>query len=304
MRVKLPAVNRRKATIHAARALLGLLGLAGGGLLAACPSTATTTSYTPITGITIESSSLVAGYGCGTAPGQVYAYAALLSYTDDAGASKSPVYSGVFDCYANAQFANLPENDGGALSFDVQIFAWDQASFPQVLRCLPSTSSPASAADCPGDSVSTVLSNAGTPNWTTTCTATQELGVSAIAVCAPLTPTAPTHDAGTADAGDGSAVGAPIVVDTHGFVVGDSGTLTCGSGYDTVQATYTVGSQGGEITAVQCPAPLTLTPTIAGAQYTIDVQLLQAGSDVAQATCQATASATTKVTASCAPATE
>ena len=134
MQVKLAAVNRRKALLSS---LAVPFAVAAACALAGCPGTATTTTYTPITGILIRSSSLVTGYGCGTGPGQVYKYAALLKYAEDGGASGPVVYSGVFDCYSDGLFSNLPADDAGSLSFDVTIVAWNAASFPAPLQCVP-----------------------------------------------------------------------------------------------------------------------------------------------------------------------
>ncbi|HEY5243975.1 MAG TPA: hypothetical protein VIJ22_20980 [Polyangiaceae bacterium] len=297
---------RRKAL---AVLLVAPLAVAATGLLAGCPAAATTTAYTPITGILIRSSSLVAGYGCGTGDDQVFQYGAFLSYVDDvdAGTHGPAVYSGVFDCYSDGIFSNLPTDDAGSLNFSLTIVAWNQTSFPvTTLSCDPSSVGEAGFTTCPGDSPDTLVNNEGTPNWLTTCTATQESGVSVLAVCAPLTPTkAGASDAGSGEASaetDAPAAGAAVVVDTHGFVAADGGTLVCGSDYQNVRATYS-GAQSGIVSA-ECPAPLSIAPpTVAGGAYSLTVELFQSGVAVAQTVCQATASATGPTTASCAPAT-
>lgn len=303
MQVKLAAVIRRKAL---AVLVVAPLAVAAAGVLAGCPAAATTTAYTPITGILIRSSSLVAGYGCGTGDDQVYAYAAFLKYVDgDAGATGPVVYSGVFDCYSDGIFSNLPTDDAGSLSFSVKIVAWNQASFPAALDCDASASEgDAGFIRCPGDTPDAAMSEEGTPNWTTTCTATQESGVSVLAVCAPLTTPDGGSDAGTGDASaeaDAPTAGDAVVVDTHGFITADGGTLVCGADYQTARATYS-GAQSGIVSA-ECPAPLSIAPTVAGGAYSLTVELLQSGTAVAQTVCQATASATAPTTASCAPAT-
>jgi len=305
LQVKLAAVNRRKALLSSLAAPLAVVAACA---LAGCPGAATTTTYTPITGILIRSSSLVAGYGCGTAAGQVYQYAALLSYINDGGPPGPVEYSGVFDCYSDGLFSNLPADDAGSLSFNVTIVAWNQASFPAALQCDPQDSDQGEAGftTCPGDSPDTVATEEGIPNWITNCTGTQQSGISVLAVCAPLTPTGSGgSDGGSDDASSGDAAstaGQPVLVDTHGFVTDDGGTLVCGTDYQTVRATYSGGSQSGSLSS-QCPAPLSLAPTVAGVAYAITVELFQSGTDVAQAACQATASASTPSTASCAPAT-
>jgi hypothetical protein len=208
-------VNWRKASV--ATVALALAACVLGG----CASSGNSATYTPITGILIRASELTAGFGCGTDPGEVYAYAALLSYSTDASTPQPPVFSLVNLCFADGQFSNLPAGVDGSLSFDVTVYAWDQASFPAALQCFPPTpANPSAAYPCPGDVVPNVLdaadggtTNQGRPNWSTTCTATQQPGVSVIAVCAPLTPTggAVGNDGGLADAagGDGGVADAP-----------------------------------------------------------------------------------------------
>ncbi len=261
-------------------------------LPAGCPSTATTATYTPITGIVVSASSLVAGVGCGTAPDQVYKYAAVLYYASDAGVPNdpNPVASGVFDCFADGVFSNLPSSDAGDLDFAVDVYAWSQASFPSDLQCPSSPQSP-----CPGDVGGNVTNDEATATWKTTCTGYQQSGTPVLAVCGPL-----QLVAGSADAGGGAPDAAQgqgsIFVDTHGFVLSadaGGGALQCGTGFDSAQATWQApleaGSQSGQIPAVACPAPLTLGSAIPGAPYTLTVQLTQAGAPVGQATCTATA---------------
>jgi hypothetical protein len=275
-------VNRREPFLAFLRA-----GVVAGGaalVLAGCPSTATTAAYTPITGIIIRASSLVSGHGCGTGAGQVYKYAALLSYADEAGAPGAPVYSGVFDCFTDGIFSNLPSSDAGGLDFALTIYAWSHDAFPDALQCPADPNNP-----CPGDDPGTVLSNAGTPTWTTTCTATQQSGISVVAVCEPLASSSapPGVDGGAPEA---SAQQGAISVDTHGFSLGDGGTLRCGPDFDSAHATFQAGSQGGQTSTVTCPAPLIIAPAAAGVTYSIVVQLIKAGSTVGQAACTAAGS--------------
>jgi hypothetical protein len=152
-------------------------------VLAGCPNTAVTTLYTPPTGIQIDSQNLVAGVGCGPGPGQVYAYAAVVTQITDAGAPF--VTSGVFDCFSDALFTNLPSPDGGPTVYGVAIYAYDRASFPAELGgCAYLQSSVA----CPGDDASVVHHYESQATWTTSCTATQFQGVPQFASCAPLMP--------------------------------------------------------------------------------------------------------------------
>jgi hypothetical protein len=274
-----------------------ILASAGAVALAGCPGTATTTTYTPITGLVIQSSALVAGYGCGTGPGQVYRYAAILYYVDDDSGARhgSAFTSGVFDCYADAIFSNLPADDAGSTRFSIDVLAYDQAAFPAALACGDGATEAGTPLPCPGDDPGTVLSVQGTPTWTTTCKATQESGVPTLADCEPLASAVAPLDAGEA----ATAAGLPITIDTTGFVLGDGGTLDCAAGFTAAQASFTAGSQSGQTAVTSCPTPLVVSPTVAGATYAITVHLFQGAAAVATASCTAQASASQGVTASC-----
>lgn len=306
-------VTRRKPYPLLAFAIFALLGTAG---LAGCPST-TTTTYTPITGIEIDSASLVGEHGCGTGPDQVYMYAAVLSYSNgEAGPGPADAYSGVFDCYSNALFSNLPADDAGSTSFDISVFAYNQQAFSATTLQCPGVELEAGAAYplCPGDRPAAVESYAGNATWTTTCTATQQSGsdfscnpapcasgVTVLAVCQPLVATAGAPEGGPVEAAP--TAGMPITVATAGFVAPDGGTFDCSSSFTSAQASYGAGSQLGTVSVTACPGPLTISPTIAGATYTITVQLLQGSVAVGTVACQAQASATSPTQATCGPVT-
>ncbi|HEY8090634.1 MAG TPA: hypothetical protein VIF09_22385 [Polyangiaceae bacterium] len=220
------------------RSSVAVLAAAAACALVGCPSASTTTGYTPITGILIRGSSLVADHGCGTGPQQVYKYAAVAYYEVDGGPSGPPVVSGVFDCFTDGLFSNLQPSASGNLSFTVAIFAYSQASFPPTLQCPPTSGA------CPGDDPATTLGFAGQAGWTTTCTATQQAGVSVLAVCAPLEP-APNGGADGGDAGgdaapDASGDAAPEAAVEAG---GEAGSDTGSEGG--ADATGDAGGDGG-----------------------------------------------------------
>ena len=159
----------------------------GGGALEGCETTAPSTSYTPITGIELPSADIVAGHGCGTgSPDQVYKYAAIVGYAGDAGDGGTEldltagiVTSGVFDCFADGIFSNLPLSDAGNSTYIIGIYAYNQCSFPPELACVQNAS-----AACPTGDASVAQSVASQPaNWTATCNATQIAGVTATAYC-------------------------------------------------------------------------------------------------------------------------
>jgi hypothetical protein len=167
---------------------------------AACTTSTTTTVYTPITGIQIPSATIVSGYGCGAGADQVYRYAAVISAPVGDAATSSVLASSVFPCFSDGVFSNLPVSTTSA--FSVAIYAFNQASFPTALDC---TSSP-----CPGDDAGAVAAAIAAANWTTTCTGTEIAGVTAIATCPPLQPTAAAPGGSAGDSGaEGAADDGP-----------------------------------------------------------------------------------------------
>lgn len=200
------------------------VGLAGA--IAACGTSTPTTVYTPITGIMIPSAAITAGHGCGMRPQQVYKYAAVITDalpeagppdggtpdgvapdgdlgdgaaavggTPDGGPAPFRA-SGVFDCFADAFFSNLPIQSGSTQAFDIHIFAFNADAFPSALNCSPG------APPCPGDDASAVDANESAATWTTTCTATEVLGVTAPATCNALIPSRATPSGDDAASGD------------------------------------------------------------------------------------------------------
>jgi hypothetical protein len=194
------------ASAGALGAMAALLPCAFGG----CTNNVTALVYTPITGIVIRSADLVAGHGCGTAPGQVYAYVAVLAQQNAKGV---PIASTVVRCYSDGVLSNLvwdagpnPAPDAATYDYYLYIYAYDYASFPQSLAC----SAPVTPSlGCPGDFPDATTAGAATaaeggippryaPTWKTTCTASEIAGEPMLAQCDPLEPTpAVTSDAGT-----------------------------------------------------------------------------------------------------------
>ncbi len=205
----------------------GLFAAAGAAAIAvgaACSTTTTTTTFTPITGIEIRSAALVSGFGCGTEDSQVFRYAATVGFAAaaDAGAlvrppSGPPLFTNIFDCFADGVFENLPTSDAGSLTFSVAIFAYnenayDAAGLPGNLGCAPTPDG--GALQCVPSTLPLTADQERDATWTTLCTATQQSGTPVIAVCAPLQSTraATGPDAavdaamdGTAPAADGAA---------------------------------------------------------------------------------------------------
>jgi hypothetical protein len=192
-----PAVNLARCPIG----LLVTLVVVASSAVASCTTSAPATLYTPITGIQISAADIVTGRGCGTGSGQVYKYVAVLSYPMDACAFAS----GSFDCFADGIFSNLAF-DSGSQSFDVSIYAYNEASFPQALECLAHSVPRDQKGQCVSTAEETVQACETSANWTSTCTATQVQGVTTIAACGPLEPTG----AGSTDAGSNESGDAPL----------------------------------------------------------------------------------------------
>jgi hypothetical protein len=233
-------VNRRRAIVA-----LGSLGAGAACVsltlaLAGCPNTASTSIYTPPTGIQIDSQELVAGVGCGSGPGQVYRYAAVVTQVTDAGTPF--VTSGVFNCFSDALFTNLPSPDGGNTYYTIAIYAYDEAAFPAALGgCEYSYLSTA----CPGDDASVVRRYESQATWKTTCTATQFQGVPQVADCGELAPA----DAG-AGVGDGGEAG------KNPDATGADGAADAGDASDATEAATAEASDGPGVSGEGGDAPL------------------------------------------------
>jgi hypothetical protein len=151
-------------------------------LAAGCGSSASTTVYTPLTGLEIPASLVTAGHGCGTLPLQIYKYAVVVSSSPADAGVPALVTAGVFDCFTDAVFSNLPSLDGGVNpTYYVSIYAFNFTSFPLVLNCTTG------AAPCPGDEAGAVAPWTASANWTGSCTGTQVAGVTASVTCTALT---------------------------------------------------------------------------------------------------------------------
>ncbi len=274
--------------------------------LATCPTTNTTTPYTPITGIRIVSSSLVAGHGCGTARGQVYKYAALVSYAVDGAPTGAPVYAGVFDCFTDGLFENLL-NDAGNQDYAIQIYAWDYAELPQDLKppCPPTV--PGKADTCPADNPSPVLADAQSAQWSTTCTATPQAGITVLAVCAPLAGPG-AGDAGGDAAGDAEAdadagpVSTQVHIPTQSLPLAAGGSISCGTDYDQDDAFYAVGMNFGMTGMAACGPDAVIEPATPNATYTIHLYLVKNAAALWESDCTATAQPNASTVATCAPA--
>ncbi len=180
------------------------LGTAGLG----CQASAAARPNTPSQGVNFDSSSLVARYGCGMGPGQVYRYVATLvevPIVDGGDASNAShvdagpgtiLATGVFDCFADGVFQGTPP---APATFALTVYA---LTYPETVAAGLACDPEASPCVPPELDAGTLVTGY---SWQTTCTANAETSASVTAQCSPLLPPASAGtDAGTdADAGPG-----------------------------------------------------------------------------------------------------
>jgi hypothetical protein len=165
-------------------------------LASGCVTDNTTTGVTPITGIIVRSDSLITGRGCGTADGEMFKYLAVVTWDSATADPKFPGIAGIgepgadvqqnglYDCFADATFANLNTDNGTRNSFHVSIFAFDAAAYAaasSVLNCVVQDQIGMGAC---GQPIGETLQHLATA--TTVCTAQWQASVSVLAVCDPL----------------------------------------------------------------------------------------------------------------------
>lgn len=102
----------------------GSVVVAGLGAGACTESTPVNASL--VSGMFINTSLLIGGYTCGVADGDVYKYVAVV--IND---KRQIAAAGVFDCFADGVFANLPGVEAGTISFGVWVYAYDKAHYDQ-----------------------------------------------------------------------------------------------------------------------------------------------------------------------------
>jgi hypothetical protein len=160
-----------------------------------------------VSGIDINTD-LLLGNGslsCGTSDQNVYKYVAVvINDAADIGGA------GIFDCFADGVFANLPGTDAGSLNFAIWIYAYNQKDFNaangsdnaliNAVNRLNGVNQPdgsfvaLSALSIPDGgtsqgryaaALSTICLRPST--WVSTCSASSQPGVQFLAACAPLT---------------------------------------------------------------------------------------------------------------------
>lgn len=157
--------------------MLGSVLLAGVLALVACTSLTgssiasnTVSTFSPITSVEVDSSTLFSRLGCGQAPNVPFKYIVTVKPL-----AQEPFAITVSDCFTNAVFENLPAGANGEGDFTMTVAVFDEPHFDAPhsydIRNPALSDEPQIAADA---------------QWTTTCTAHQTTNVQSLAVCDPL----------------------------------------------------------------------------------------------------------------------
>ena len=261
-----------------------MLPLAFVPVLLGCGSTSASDALTPITGITVRAETLTAGRGCGRAPTQVFKYAVAVFGRNPGDTAKLDAWvaGGVYDCFTDAQFVNVPSS-AGSFDYALQIFAYNEAAFGKAGEATVKA-----AAQNP-----TTLPQTN-PTLTTRCTAQEFDQVQSLAVCQELT-------AGTGGVGLPSQP-ASIDLSVASFTTAMGGAVVCDASYTMVRYRADANGTPGTTTDVRCNATVSISPAAAPASYSIEVALLRAdGTVVGQTTCGADTSPGLTSSAICQP---
>jgi len=218
------------------RELIGCALLAAGLGVAACTSltgssvsSTTVSTYSPTTGIEIDANALFFHEGCGQGPGVVAKYVTIvyvaggyydntaaeggllcqeLSLTNgigcenavDAGADAGATCPAISlnDCFSDAVFVDLGSFTSAATTFDLVVYAFDQATFDANEQTIADVVKNHADVVPDGGFVGCAANpNEGQldfelrsiANWTASCNAVQQPNVQSLAACGPLVAT-------------------------------------------------------------------------------------------------------------------
>ena len=291
-----------RARLLALLALLTLFGLASAFI--ACDSTDDSPLVAPITGVTVQAETLIAGHGCGTDPTQVFKYVVVVYGADALTANDNSIplsmksytvfqAANIYDCFSDGTFTNLVASNG-LFSYRLDVIAFNQTAYVAAggdaltalmldLQTAKSNEDGDIADGGTGAAGSTQITNdlatlyGKAATYSTQCTAEELDQVQTLAVCQPL-------GIGSLDAS------APTLV-TLGlgaFTTADGGIYSCNADYATVRVTATVGGAAGPaIPTADCTAgTLTIPMATPLATYSLAVTLVKAdGTTLGATTC-------------------
>jgi hypothetical protein len=217
--------------------LLFALGLVAAAVAIACGGTATSDTITPITGIVIRAERLTTGRGCGTKPGQVFKYAAVVFEhhaghsidTRDPGSFDLPLTANVYDCFTDGTFVELPASPGdNSVTYRIELYIYDQPAYAQSEADIAGATNDIAlaldAAALPAATAAVGRLRTTRPVWTTTCGATQQEQVEVLAVCDPIA----FGLGGIAGLSAGDAGATAIDLATGAFALAGGGVASCG----------------------------------------------------------------------------
>jgi hypothetical protein len=158
------------------RELIGCGVLAGLGALAACTTLTgssiasnTVSTFSPVTTVEVDSTSLFEHLGCSNTAGVPYKYVATIYPFG----SSAPLFITTSDCFANAVFEDLPTGATGEGDFTLNVDVFDLPTWNANQGI--DFGNPASEPDI-----------RKVANWTSDCTAHQTSNIQSLAVCDPL----------------------------------------------------------------------------------------------------------------------
>jgi len=161
---------------HLFRELVGCGVLVGLGALAACTTLTgssiasnTVSTFSPVTTVEVDSTTLFDGFGCGDTADVPYKYVATIYPFG----SSTPLFITTADCFANAVFEDLPTGATGAGDFTLTVDVFD----------LPGWNA---HQDLDFGDPGNEPFIRGAANWTSNCTAHQTSNIQSLAVCDPL----------------------------------------------------------------------------------------------------------------------
>jgi len=158
------------------REIIGCGVLVGLGGLAACTAltgssiaSTTVSTFSPVTTVEVDATTLFSRLGCSNTSGVPYKYVATIY---DFGSS-TPLFITDSDCFANAVFEDLDVGPIGQADFNLTVDVFDLPTWSanQNIDFGNPANQPAIHA---------------VANWTTTCTAHQTQNIQSLAVCDPL----------------------------------------------------------------------------------------------------------------------
>jgi hypothetical protein len=224
----------------------------------ACGGTTSDAVIPPITGIVIPAETLTRGRGCGQAPGQVLKYAAVVfgqsdrnfppkgGPREDVNGYDLPVTAGIFDCYTDATFVQLPampdplNPTADSFIYRLEVYVYDATTYAaaaqgnpgtgippllETIRAIATTYAIADPMDRDSARAAVRALRASPVTWTTTCVGGQQQDVQVLALCDPLS----FGSAGIVSV-DGGTSAASITLATDQFALADGGVVACGDG--------------------------------------------------------------------------